>query len=65
MANSTKRPVQASRHGRTAITFFIKNEGKAPLMAALADGGYGTSFQEGMVRLVNEFLEASNRRSVC
>ena len=40
---------QASRIGRTSITFFVKDGAKPMIRAALADGGYGTSYQEGLV----------------
>ena len=35
---------QSSRQGKAAITIFVKPEAKAAIRAALADGGYGTSY---------------------
>lgn len=52
---------QASRQGKAAITFFVAPESKAAIKAALADGGYGTSFQQGLVSLLNELLAKQNR----
>jgi len=52
---------QASRQGKAAITFFVTPESKAAIKAALADGGYGTSFQQGLVALLNELLAKQNR----
>ena len=56
--------VQASRIGRTSITFFVKEGAKPMIRAALADGGYGTSYQEGLVNMLNELLESQNRQRV-
>ena len=53
---------QTSRHGKAAITIFVKPEAKAAIRAALADGGYGTSYQEGIVNLLNELLDKQNRQ---
>ena len=53
---------QSSRRGKGAITFFVKPEAKASIRAALADGGYGTSYQEGIVNLLNELLDKQNRQ---
>ena len=55
---------QASRIGRTSITFFVKEGAKPMIRAALADGGYGTSYQEGLVNMLNELLESQNRQRV-
>jgi len=55
---------QASRVGRTSITFFVKEGAKPVIRAALADGGYGTSYQEGLVNMINELLESQNRTQV-
>ena len=55
---------QASRIGRTSITFFVKEGAKPMIRAALADGGYGTSYQEGLVNMLNELLESQNRQGV-
>ena len=47
---------------QAAITIFVKPEAKAAIRAALADGGYGTSYQEGIVNLLNELLNKQNRQ---
>lgn len=54
-------PRQASRAGKAAITFFVSPESKAQIKAALADGGYGVSFQQGLTALINELLAKQNR----
>ena len=56
--------IQASRVGRTSITFFVKQGAKPVIRAALADGGYGTSYQEGLVNMLNDLLESQNRGAV-
>ena len=38
-------PTQASRMGRSSITIYVKDGAKPMIRAALADGGYGTSYQ--------------------
>ena len=55
---------QANRVGRTPITFFVKDGAKAAIRAALADGGYGTSYQEGFVNMINDLLESQNRSPI-
>ena len=45
---------QSSRQGKAAITIFVQPEAKAAIRAALADGGYGTSYQEGIVNLLHD-----------
>lgn len=55
---------QSSRRGKAAITFFVKPEAKAAIRAALADGGYGTSYQEGIVNLLNELLSSQQRKTL-
>ena len=52
---------QSSRHGKAAITIFVKPEAKAAIRAALADGGYGTSYQEGIVNLLSELMRSQER----
>ena len=47
---------QASRHGKSAICIFVKPEAKQSIIAALAEGGYGISFQEGITNLLNQLL---------
>lgn len=61
VATAGSGPVQASRQGKAAITFFVSPESKAQIKAALADGGYGASFQQGLVSLLNELLAKQNR----
>ena len=34
------------------------------IRAALADGGYGTSYQEGLVNMLNDLLESQDRKRV-
>ena len=53
---------QANRIGRTSITFFVKDGAKASIRAALADGGYGTSYQEGIVNLFSELMRSQDRQ---
>ena len=55
---------QTSRQGKAAITIFVSPESKAQIRAALADGGYGVSFQQGLVALINELLAKQNRPPV-
>ena len=47
---------QASRHGKSAICIFVKPEAKQSIIAALAEGGYGISFQEGITSFLNQLL---------
>ena len=54
--------IQASRVGRTSITFFVKEGAKPVIRAALADGGYGTSYQEGIVNLLSELMRSQDRQ---
>ena len=55
---------QASRIGRTPITFFVRDGAKPMIRAALADGGYGTSFQAGMVNMLNDLMRSQRRKPV-
>ena len=57
-------PTQASRIGRTPITFFVRDGAKPMIRAALADGGYGTSFQAGMVNMLNDLMRSQRRKPV-
>ena len=61
MTDSFDSNQQSSRRGKVAITFFVKPEAKAAIRAALADGGYGTSYQQGIVNLLNELLQKQQR----
>ena len=53
--------MQSSRVGRAAITFFVPADAKSRIRAALADAGYGTSYQSGMVALLNHLLMQQGR----
>ena len=57
-------PTQASRIGRTPITFFVPDGSKPMIRAALADGGYGTSFQAGMVNMLNDLMRSQGRQPI-
>jgi hypothetical protein len=57
-------PTQASRIGRTPITFFVRDGAKPMIRAALADAGYGTSFQAGMVNILNDLLRSQRRQPI-
>ena len=61
MATSFYPSAQSSRRGKVAITIFVKPEAKASIRAALADGGYGTSYQEGIVNLLSELMRSQDR----
>ena len=55
---------QSSRQGKAAITIFVKPEAKAAIRAALADAGYGTSFQAGMVNILNDLMRSQRRQPI-
>ena len=55
---------QASRQGKAAITFFVKPEVKSQIVAALADGGFGTNYQEGLVGLINQLMLSQGRKMI-
>ena len=57
-------PTQASRIGRTPITFFVRDGAKPVIRAALADAGYGTSFQAGMVNILNDLMRSQRRQPI-
>ena len=57
-------PTQASRIGRTPITFFVRDGAKPMIRAALADGGYGTSYQEGLVNMLNDLMRSQRRKPI-
>ena len=65
MATLDQSQKQASRQGRSAITFFVRPKAKALLTAVLAEQGYGTTFQAGLVNLLNELLEKNGREPCC
>jgi len=52
---------QYSRRGKAAITFFVNADAKPKIRAALADGGYGCSYQEGITNLLQDLLEQQGR----
>ena len=52
---------QPSRSGRSAITFFVRQEAKPKIRAALADAGYGCSYQEGLVQMLKALLIQQGR----
>ena len=54
---------QYSRRGKSAITFFINAEAKPKIRAALADAGYGCSYQEGITNMLRDLLEQQGRDS--
>ena len=52
---------QYSRRGKSAITFFVRAEAKPKIRAALADAGYGCSYQEGITNMLQDLLEQQGR----
>ena len=44
-----------------AITIFVPRNAKPRIRAALADGGHGTSYQAGLVNLLNQLLKQQGR----
>ena len=52
---------QYSRRGKSAITFFVSAEAKPKIRAALADAGYGCSYQEGITNMLQDLLEQQGR----
>ncbi len=53
--------MQPSRMGQAAITIFVPAEAKPRIRAALADAGLGTSYQAGVVALLDELLIRQGR----
>ena len=53
--------MQTSRMGQAAITIFVPAQAKPRIRAALADAGYGTSYQSGLVALLDELLIREGR----
>ena len=43
---------------------FVKPDAKQRIIAALAEGGYGISFQEGIVSLLNRLLAEHNKEPI-
>ncbi|QNJ06495.1 hypothetical protein SynMEDNS5_01780 [Synechococcus sp. MEDNS5] len=52
---------QYSRLGKAAITFFVRADAKPKIRAALADAGFGCSYQEGITNMLRELLESQGR----
>ena len=52
---------QVSRRGKSAITFFVSEQAKPKIRAALADAGYGCSYQEGITNMLKDLLEQQGR----
>ena len=52
---------QVSRRGKSAITFFVSEQAKPKIRAALADAGYGCSYQEGITNMLQDLLEQQGR----
>ena len=53
--------MQTSRMGQAAITIFVPAEAKPRIRAALADAGLDTSYQAGVVALLDELLLSQGR----
>lgn len=62
MTEERSIPSQSSRIGQAAITIFVPLDAKARIRAALADGGYGTSYQVGLINLLNELQQQQGRQ---
>jgi len=56
--------IQKSRVGKSAITIFVPTESKNRIRAALADAGYGISFQVGIIALIDELLVSQGRQGL-
>ena len=52
---------QYSRIGKAAITFFVRADAKPKIRAALADAGFGCSYQEGLVEMLKDLLIQQGR----
>ena len=64
MVQSKAASQEVKRKRRSAITVWVNQEAKIQIVAALADAGYGTSFQEGIIGLINELLESQGRQKI-
>tara|TARA_B100000674_G_scaffold258041_1_gene212835 strand:+ start:458 stop:655 length:198 start_codon:yes stop_codon:yes gene_type:complete len=64
MTKSYRTTKQASRCGKSAICIFVKPDAKQRIIAALAEGGYGISFQEGIVNLLNRLLTEHHKEPI-
>jgi len=54
---------QGSRYGKSAITIFVKPEQKRKIISALAANGYGTTFQEGITKLLESLISVTEIKS--
>ena len=64
MTKSYGKAKQASRRGKSAICIFVKPDAKQRIIAALAEGGYVISFQEGIVNLLNRLLAEHHKEPI-
>jgi len=56
MSRKYQTSIQASRYGKSAITIYVKPECKEAIRHCLMKNGYGWSYQEGIVSLLQKFL---------
>ena len=61
ISKKTSLNKQYSRRGKSAITFFVSEQAKPKIRAALADAGYGCSYQEGITNMIRDLLEQQGR----
>ena len=61
MNQQEPRAGHGTRIDLAAITIFVPRNAKLRIRAALADGGYGTSYQAGLVNLLNQLLKQQGR----
>ena len=64
MVQSKAASTDVKRKTRSAITVWVNQEAKIQIVAALAGAGYGTSYQEGIVSLINDLLESQGRQKL-
>jgi len=64
MSTKYQKTIQASRHGKSAITIYVRPECKEAIRHCLMKNGYGWSFQEGIVKLLQNFLEENEYKNV-
>ena len=60
-SKTTSTIQQYSRRGKSAINFFVSAEAKPKIRAALADAGFGCSYQEGITNMLQDLLEQQGR----
>ena len=46
---------------KAAITFFVRADAKPKIRAALADAGFGCSYQEGLCEMLKDLLIQQGR----